>query len=80
MISAANLPDVLPLLMEGMMKTAMPYMSKLTLYFKKKDYNDPIAAMRYFSAVLDGVQLHIMLDPKNFPVEKAKKLIIDQFA
>ncbi len=73
-------PDVLPLLMDGMMKTAMPYMSKLTLYFKGKDYNDPIAAMRYFSAVLDGVQLHIMLDPKNFPVEKAKKLIIDQFA
>jgi len=36
--------------------------------------------MRYYSAVMDGVQLHIMMDPENFPVEKVKQMMINQFA
>ncbi len=72
-------PEALEILMCSMMKYSTPYMTRLTNYFKTKDYNDPIAAMRYFSAAVDGVQMHIMLDPENFPIEKAKKLLIEQF-
>jgi len=30
--------------------------------------------------VLDGIQMHCLLDPENFPAEKAKEYLIQQFA
>lgn len=73
-------PDVLSMLYEKMMKLSEPYMKAFFEYFKAKGEQDPVTMMRYFSAVIDGVQMHCMLDPKTFPVDKVKKLIIKQFA
>lgn len=73
-------PDVFAMVMDKMMKMAQPYFKALTKYFKEKGEKDPVAVMRYFSAVMDGVQLHCMIDPKTFPAEKVKKLLIKQFA
>ena len=73
-------PDVTPLLMEQMMPKLQPFMTLLSNYFVEKGYEDPMTMMRYYSAVLDGVQMHILLDPDNFPVEKVKQMMIDQFA
>lgn len=73
-------PDVTPILMEQMMPKIQPFMVAVNNYFVGKGYEDPMTMMRYYSAVLDGVQMHILLDPENFPVEKVKQMMIDQFA
>jgi AcrR family transcriptional regulator len=73
-------PQVMALVMAPLMERMQPFMKLYINYFKKKGHEDPVAVMRYFSAVLDGIQMHIMLDPVSFPVEQAKKMIIKQFA
>jgi hypothetical protein len=62
-----------------MIKMAEPYMIGMADYFKEKGIENPDVIMRYFTAVMDGIQLHIMLDPKNFPDKEVKKLLIKQF-
>ncbi len=73
-------PDVFAMVMDKIMKMAQPYFDALAAYFKEKGEKDPVAMMRYFSAVMDGIQLHCMIDPKTFPAEKVKKILIKQFA
>jgi AcrR family transcriptional regulator len=73
-------PDVLSIVMGKMMKMAEPYFKGMTEYFREKGIKDPVVMMRYFSAVMDGIQMHIMLDPNGFPAEEVKKLLIKQFA
>ena len=73
-------PDVTPILMEQMMPKIQPFMIAVSNYFIAKGHKDPMTMMRYYSAVLDGVQMHILMDPENFPIEKVKQMMIDQFA
>ena len=73
-------PDVTPLLMESMLPRIQPFMIQLNNYFSGRGHEDPITMMRYYSAVMDGVQLHILMDSDNFPVEKVKQMMTDQFA
>ena len=73
-------PDVTPILMQEMMPKIQPFMVQMTNYFVSKGHEDPMTVMRYYSAVLDGVQMHVLIDPENFPVEKVKQMMIDQFA
>ena len=78
-MSLAFQPNVAQLLMQEMMPRAQGYMQALSDYFQSKGYEDPVIAMRIFSAMLDGIQLHCLFDPENFPAEAAKKLLITQF-
>jgi AcrR family transcriptional regulator len=73
-------PDVTPILMEQMMPKIQPFMIAVSNYFVGKGHEDPMTMMRYYSAILDGVQMHILMDPENFPVEKVKQMMIEQFA
>ena len=73
-------PDVMPIIMAKMWERAEPIMTACTKYFEDNGHKDPVTMMRYYSAVVDGVQLHYMLDPEGFPIDKVKKLIVDQFA
>lgn len=73
-------PDVTPLIMTELMPKLQPFMIAMSNYFIGKGHGDPMTMMRYYSAVLDGVQMHILMDPQNFPVDKVKQMIIDQFA
>ena len=73
-------PDVMPIMMEEMMPKIQPFMMMMSNYFVARGHEDPMTTMRYYSAVLDGVQMHILMDPENFPVEKVKQMMIDQFA
>ncbi|MEX0966001.1 MAG: hypothetical protein WD077_02090 [Bacteroidia bacterium] len=62
------------------MKTRVAtYQKVLERYFAEKGHADPVTITRYFSAVLDGVQMHLMFDPDNFPMAQVKQMIIDQF-
>ncbi|MFM1876048.1 MAG: hypothetical protein RL266_1785 [Bacteroidota bacterium] len=73
-------PDVTPLLMEKMLPKVQPFMMLMNNYFLARGHQDAMTMMRYYSAVMDGVQLHILMDPQNFPVDKVKQMMIDQFA
>ena len=72
-------PDVMAMVYDKMMEAGKPYMEGLTEYFRSKGEANPEFMMRYFAAVMDGIQLHCMLDPKSFPAEEVKKLLIKQF-
>ena len=78
-MSLAFQKDVTELLMAEMQPRLGGYVQSMSAYFNGKGYDDPMAMMRYFSAVLDGVQMHCLLDPENFPAEKAKEYVIKQF-
>ncbi len=71
--------DVAELLMQEMAPRMGTYMTSLSQYFQSRGYEDPMAAMRVFSALLDGIQMHCLLDPENFPREQAKQHLIKQF-
>jgi AcrR family transcriptional regulator len=73
-------PDVLPKINDKVWEAFGPMMSVMTEFFVSKGKKNPVTVMRYFAAVLDGVQLHIMLDPENFPAEQVKELLIKHFA
>ncbi len=79
-MTVAMQPEVMALVMDKMIEKMQPYMIMCAKYFAKKGHEDPMVMMRYFSAVMDGVQFHIMMDKNNFPVEEVKKMIIKQFA
>lgn len=72
-------PDVMAIVLDKMMELGQPYMKRLTEYYKNKGIKNPEVMVRYFSAVMDGIQLHCMLDPKHFPAEEVKKILIKQF-
>ncbi len=78
--SVALQPEVMNIVFAKMMELGQPYMIGLTEYFREKGIENPEVMMRYFSAVMDGIQFHCMLDPKTFPAEEVKKLLIKQFA
>ena len=71
-------PDVTVIIYDKMMEMSIPYLISLTEYYKDKGYKNPEVMMRYLSAVMDGIQLHCMLDPETFPAEEVKKLLIKQ--
>ncbi|HEX2868185.1 MAG TPA: TetR/AcrR family transcriptional regulator [Ignavibacteriales bacterium] len=73
-------PEVMSIVMDEVMKMSEPYLKTFTRYFADKGDKDPVTMLRYFSAVMDGIQLHCMIDPETFPADKIKKLLIKQFA
>jgi AcrR family transcriptional regulator len=73
-------PEVMSIVYKKMMKMGKPYYKAIVEYFSDKGVENPAVMMRYFSAIVDGIQMHIMLDPKTFPAEEVKKLLIKQFA
>lgn len=77
--SVAMQPDVMAIVFDKMMKTAEPYLKSLSEYFREKGIENPEVMVRYFSAIMDGIQFHCMIDPKTFPAEEVKKLLMKQF-
>ena len=71
--------QVLNLVMEDMMKRAAPYIKLIYTYYAEQGIEQPEVWMRYMSASVDGIQMHIMLDPEGFPAEEVKKLLLKQF-
>lgn len=78
--SIALQPDVMAIVFDKMMEKVQPYMILMKEYFKEKGVENPETMMRYFTAIMDGIQFHCMIDPKTFPAEEVKKLLIKQFA
>jgi AcrR family transcriptional regulator len=73
-------PEVLAMLYAELMKLSEPFIKMFTNYFKEKGERNPVLMAQYFTAVVDGVQMHCMLEPDSYPVNEIKKLLIKQFA
>jgi AcrR family transcriptional regulator len=69
-------PQVMSLVMDDLWERVGPIMKLMLEYYEKKGFEDPVAQMRFASAIIDGIQMHIMLDPDNYPVEKVRKILI----
>lgn len=72
-------PEVLKLVEQKLMEVLMPLMLTLSKYFESKGLEDPMAYARFIGAVIDGVSMNYMMDPKTFPLEEIKKIIINKF-
>lgn len=71
-------PDVTPIFIEMATGEIQKFMESFVAYFSSKGVEDPVTYMRYCSAIVDGIQLHVMLDPENFPIEKVESILIKQ--
>lgn len=74
--SVLTQPKVLAMVMDDLWTEASPIMKRMEQYYARKGYENPIVQMRFASAIIDGIQMHIMLDPDNYPVEEVKKILV----
>lgn len=73
-------PQVLMTLGEDFMSSFDSYFKILADYFNNQGFKDGYTEVRFFVAMLDGVVLHYILDPENFPYEKVVDRIINIYA
>ncbi len=66
-------PDVFNLVEEQIMNNLQPFMETTYNYYVKTGSSNPQADTRLLAAILDGVGLHFVLDPDNFPLEAIKE-------
>jgi len=69
---------VLDLMTKIMIQKAEPFMNNVIKFFEIKKYDDPEGMMHYFFSSLEGVQLHVALNP-NYPIDKVKSILKKQF-
>lgn len=67
--------QVIEMVMKEFLPKYMPMIALFTDYYTRKGYENPIAMMRFISAAIDGIQMHIVLDVENFPVEDVRKIL-----
>ena len=73
-------PQVLKVLGEDFMSSFDQYFKILGDYFTSQGFKDGYAEVRFFAAMLDGITLHYILDPENFPYEQVVERIINIYA
>ena len=65
-------PEVYKLIEKQMQKALKPFMTITYNYFVKRGYEDPAAEVSLFGAILDGVSLNFVMNPRSFPLEGIK--------
>ena len=78
--SLMSQPLVLQVLGDDFMNFFDSYFKTMGDYFTSQGFEDGYAEVRFFVAMLDGVVLHYLLDPENFPTEKILTRIINIYA
>ena len=73
-------PQVLMVLGDDFMSSFDSYFKTLADYFNNQGFKDGYTEVRFFVAMLDGVVLHYILDPENFPYEQVVDRIINIYA
>ena len=70
-------PDILAVFMEDTMKRMAPMIQLFHNYYVEKGYEDPLTMMKFYSAAIDGVQMHILLSGDFIDLEPMKKLMTE---
>lgn len=72
---------VQPLVMDIVGKQLLQYFDPLftsfSEFFIRKGYQNPMEEVRFVAALLDGVGMHYLLDPENYPIEHSIQKIIN---
>lgn len=71
-------PSVFKIYGKRFMEMVAPMFHTLENYFSAKGSKNANAEARFFGAMLDGVGMHYILDPENFPIEIVKQIIIEK--
>jgi AcrR family transcriptional regulator len=66
-------PEVHKLIQDDFMKMMEPFLGITYNYFQKKGYKDPESEVFFFGALLDGVALNFVMNPKGFPLDGIRK-------
>ncbi len=72
-------PEVYKIIEPLIMERLGTFMAMILNYFKQGNYQDPESEMRVFAALLDGIGLHYVLDPENYPLEGVKKILHNMY-
>lgn len=72
-------PDVMKVVEEKFMQTIQPLMDNTTEFFRREGYEQPEVWMRYMGAILDGISLNYVIDPKHFPIQEVENIVVKQF-
>ena len=72
-------PQVLKLVEKELMRLFIPLYKMLENYFKSQGNKNPAAEARFFGAMIEGVYMNYVMDPRNFPIEDIKQKIIDLY-
>ncbi|MCK4346896.1 MAG: TetR/AcrR family transcriptional regulator [Bacteroidales bacterium] len=72
-------PQVLTLVEKELMRLFIPLYKMLENYFKSQGKKNPAAEARFFGAMIEGVYMNYVMDPKYFPIEDIKQKIIDLY-
>ncbi len=65
-------PEVYSLILKDLLKILKPFLTITRNYFTRKGYSDPESEVQFFGAVLDGIALKFVMDPKGFPLDGIK--------
>jgi len=71
-------PGIQKLFEQEFMSIFMEIFDKFMLYFKQKNDSSPYVKARYLLAVFDGIGIHYITDPKGFPLDEIRDLIVEQ--
>ena len=69
-------PSVFKIYEKRFMELVAPMFQTLENYFSARGSENPQAEARLLGAMLDGVGMHYILDPENFPIDIVKQIII----
>jgi len=72
-------PVIYPMFKEKIDELAKPIVDMAVSYFKKCGFEDPEGETLIFGALLDGIGFHYIMDPRNYPLEKVKHIIIERY-
>lgn len=71
---------VMSLFGDELMGKLSSYFMMISAYFQGQKFDDPIAEMRFFTAMLDGIAMHFIVDPDGFPLESVKQRVIKMYS
>ena len=78
LFSLSSQSTVIEIMTTITMQKAEPFMKNVMKFFEIKKYDDPEGMMHYFFSTLEGIQLHVTLNPQ-FPIDNVKKILKKQF-
>ena len=72
-------PAIYPLVKEKIDELSAPVMSIAVNYFEDQGFENPQMETMIFGALLDGIGLHYIMDPQNYPLEHVKQTLIERY-
>lgn len=72
-------PPVFKLIENELMEMAGIYFAESAAFLEKRGIENPIAELRYFNSLLDGINMNYVLEPDTFPLEEIKARVVKQY-